>query len=187
MRNCGREREQRKERERRGRMKRDANVAKNLALSWIRDVHPSTKRHRGRDRKFEVSKEACTYAIRTRIRVSHVLRIHDVMSLSSPARSDGPRNRMRPLIFRRLRRAISFLESNGEEEREERDGRRKCFPGLRCSLSSACFSVEASLKWLLTISKKLSSALSVSGLWTMFRGPVRIPANSSERDFEKRI
>lgn len=60
-------------------MERDAN----LALSWIRDVHPSTKRHGGRDRKFEVSKEACTaYAIRTRIRVPHALRIHDVASLS---------------------------------------------------------------------------------------------------------
>lgn len=62
------------------RMERDANVAKNLALSWIRDVHPSTKRHGGRDRKFEVSKEACTaYAIRMRIRVSYVLRIYDVI------------------------------------------------------------------------------------------------------------
>lgn len=53
------QREKGKERTRSG--KRRVDVAQNLALSWIRDVHPSTKRRGDRDRKFEVSKEACTY------------------------------------------------------------------------------------------------------------------------------
>lgn len=45
--------------------------------------------------------------------MSYVLCIHHVVSLSSPG--DGPRDSMRPLIFRRVRRAISFpLSSSGE-------------------------------------------------------------------------
>lgn len=116
---CGTEagREQRREsgrkreREEKRRIERDANMAKNLALSWIRDVHPSTKRHGGRDRKFEVSKEACTaYAIRMRASVYLTYYVYTTSRLSHlRSDGDGPRDRTRPLIFRRVKRTISFL------------------------------------------------------------------------------
>lgn len=117
-------------------------MAESLALSWIRDVHPSTKRSGGRDRKFEVSKEASiaragTYAHPCILRITYItsrLSLSISLSLcpSSPVRSDGPRDTMRPLIFRRGR-AVSFLyfprvERHGEVAGERR-ARRKYFPG----------------------------------------------------------